>query len=50
MMELLAVQNVMLVETSDAGIVTGNPEVFQGYPYLYLPKTHTHAGGMGICG
>src|SRR6266850_2234940 len=31
------------------GIVMGNPGVSQGYPYPHLPKTHTHAGGMGIC-
>jgi hypothetical protein len=28
MMQLLAVQNVMLVEALDAGIITGNPGVF----------------------
>jgi hypothetical protein len=32
------------------GIVTGDPGVFQGHPYLYLPQTHTHAQGMGFHG
>ena len=35
------------------GIVTGNPGVFQGYPYLYPPKyipvlTGTGFGGLGL--
>ena len=30
------------------GIITGNPGVFQGYPYPYPPKTHTRAEGTGI--
>jgi hypothetical protein len=30
------------------GIVTGNPGVIQGYPYLYPPKTHTRTEGTGF--
>jgi hypothetical protein len=32
------------------GIVTGNPRVFWGYLYPYLPKTHTHTQGTGFHG
>jgi hypothetical protein len=32
------------------GIVTGNPRVFEGYPYLYLPKTQTCTQGKGFHG